>query len=631
MTPSLISTPQIQALHQEITSLTESSVTHQDIITASKQQRRRELKLLDTATICPVPQVRTFQDRLPGLKESRLQKLVTQEFYNADVMATALCVTDAVIYTQPVQMGSVTSLMRIRHWIENLHGSPNDLKANLGRARDFFAVKTALESSGIDLVHELSVGLFGTNRLRVTVPNFAYIYGGFECSPPIITDKRVVTWCQATKNPVNYLLYENVFPGSLTLAEYVRTCTVSQFLDKYFQILYALRYAAQEIDFTHYHLTADRVILRPLDPRDASTSSGPPGPFKLSYLTERGLEYVSTDYVATMIDFSWSHFNYNGEAFGNYQHLNKFVYPRRSFPLTDAYKLLCTSLVEMQNHGNRTTFDDLTSILEFFSSESPQQILQHQASFDFGLPLTPELASKTLDDLARYIRSTQACSFITPNPGNQPILGCQGTSFCVTVEGMTRLIGLDKPATPETVFDFYEMGTRSLSQGKTLDSLKRDFPYEAAVSSAKTKLGQLFMSISKEISATRQIDLNLLPLTEIFTWTTLEAYRHYLLQVAAIYDQLESANIQITVLKFTAEAYQDTNTLDLVEERYRQLLNLMIPLNGFLSGLRDDRQHLEAILDNPVNQKFIDETLQRDPRLNWYWNGRPIFDYMLVT
>jgi hypothetical protein len=631
MSAPLISTPELLALHKEVSTLTSSSVTQRDINAAAKQQRRQELKLLDTASICPVPKIKTFQDRLPGLKESRLQKLVTDQFYNADVMATALCVTDAVLYTQPVQIGAVTTLMRIRHWIQNLHGSPDEFKASLATARDLFAVKTTLDSPDSDLVHELCVGLFGTNRLRVAVPNFTYIYGGFECSPPIIQDKRVISWCHDQKNtsssgnPVNYLLYENIFPASITLAEYVRSCTTSQFLDKYLQVLYALRQAVQAIDFTHYRLTADRVILRPIKPNSSDKSL-----FELPYVTERGLEYLLTDAVATLTDFSWAHFEYNGEPLGNYHHVDTFVYPRRSFPLADAYKLLCTSLESMQSSGNGATFTDVSTLLAFFSSEHPRDIIRQHAPIGYSLPLTPRLAATTLDDLTRYIRQIQACAFLSSTPGTHRVLGCQGTDFCITAEGMTRLIGLDKPATPETVFDFYAIGTERLSQGQSLDDLKRQFPYDKATNQAKDKLDHLFTDIAQGLKSIRRLDLSLLPITDIFTWATLDAYRQYLIRVAQVYDQLETANIQITVLKFTADAYNDRLTLDLMDERYQQLLSLMIPLNDHLSSFRDDRKHLESVLDNPVNQEFIDMAIKRDPRLNWYWQGQHIFDYMLT-
>lgn len=627
-----ISTQQLLTLHQEVSDLTGSSVTQRDINNAAKQQRRRELQLLDTSSICPVPQIRTFQERLSGLKEIRLQKLVTDQFYNADVMATALCVTDAVLYTQPVQIGSVTTLMRIRHWIQNLQGSPTELKASLATAKDLFAVKTLIESMDSDLVHELCVGLFGTNRLRVTLPNFAYIYGGFECSQPIIQDKQVVSWCHPTKNsttsgvPINYLLYENVFPNSITLAEYSRSCTSSQFLEKYLQVIYALRYANQEIDFTHYHLTADRVILRSVEPTTAPKSM-----FELPYTTERGLEYLLTDAVAMILDFSWAHFEYNGEPFGNYRHLDAFVYPRRSFPLTDAYKLLCTSLAAMQSGNNLVTFTEMAKILGFFSPDSPMELLRQQAAIGYALPLTTQLATKTVDDLTRYIRQIHACSFLTPTPGSHRILGCQGTDFCITTEGITRLIGLDKPATPDDAFDFYALGTQQLSRGQNLDELKHRFQYERAMNQAKTQLDQSFDTITQGLKSIRRVEIGILPITEIFTWGTREAYRQYLIGVAQVYDQLEAANIQITVIKFTAEAYNDIPTLDLIEERYQQLLDLMIPLNDHLASLREDRKHLEAILDNPVNQEFIEIALKRDPRLNWYWDGRSIFDYMLMT
>ena len=42
------------------------------------------------------------------------------------------------------------------------------------------------------------------------LPNFAYIYGGFKCSGPILNDNnKVVDWCVNNNYSVNYILYEN--------------------------------------------------------------------------------------------------------------------------------------------------------------------------------------------------------------------------------------------------------------------------------------------------------------------------------------------------------------------------------------------------------------------------------------
>src|SRR5436190_712755 len=82
---------------------------------------------------------------------------------------------------------------------------------------------------------------------RSYVPNFAYVFGGFKCSAPILQDPKYilgsagrypVNWCNSGLD-IEYIIYENIAPA-VSFKEYVKKCTFEQFLDKYLQIIYAL-------------------------------------------------------------------------------------------------------------------------------------------------------------------------------------------------------------------------------------------------------------------------------------------------------------------------------------------------------------------------------------------------------
>src|SRR5579884_2098120 len=135
------------------------------------QQQSLELDLITQANVCPV-------DSLPNLQE-RLGEWFTQ-------------------------------LKRIG--TESTAGFA--FQGDMKKEKNVFIVKTSQNPETDDLQHELFVGLFGLNQLRSTkqglpVYNFAYIFGGFKCSPPLVSpqDKTAVAWCNNMKDTVNYVFY----------------------------------------------------------------------------------------------------------------------------------------------------------------------------------------------------------------------------------------------------------------------------------------------------------------------------------------------------------------------------------------------------------------------------------------
>src|SRR5690606_14916983 len=114
--------------------------------------------------------------------------------------------------------------------------------ASLKETKDLFVIKAPqydyLSSS---LLHEYVIGMYGTNRIRHLVPNFTYVFGYFECLPPILNDPSngnlVSTWCTNNiENSVNYIIYENI-TNSESMFSYMLTATPKQFIAMYTQVL----------------------------------------------------------------------------------------------------------------------------------------------------------------------------------------------------------------------------------------------------------------------------------------------------------------------------------------------------------------------------------------------------------
>ena len=138
-----------------------------------------------------------------------------------------------------------------------------------------------------------------------------------------------------------YLIYEKV-KNSKPLQEFVAGgCTPGEFLNILIQIVLALNYAYQKIGFSHNDLHSENILIRQLNQ---------PVVIGYPWLDENGQEktwYLRTSQVATFIDYGRSiiRYPYQGkdEYFG--YSLPKYgLYPDRSYPMADIYKICMSSL-----------------------------------------------------------------------------------------------------------------------------------------------------------------------------------------------------------------------------------------------------------------------------------------------
>ena len=177
-----------------------------------KEEANREIDLLKTMQICPIEKhgsnetKNRIRKHLSGIETKQIKTLVNDDFYDADLMLAVSCITDAAITTpSPNSNMGLNSIEKIRHWIVNLRQIGEEsvegyaMVGSFKSATDLFVLKVEKESyEGISSInHEMIVGIYGTNRLRNTIPNFSYIYGGFKCAPPLIdpNTKKVISFC----------------------------------------------------------------------------------------------------------------------------------------------------------------------------------------------------------------------------------------------------------------------------------------------------------------------------------------------------------------------------------------------------------------------------------------------------
>lgn len=410
---------------------------------------------------CSLPNSKRILKNIDGIQTSKVGSLGKKQFYNANVMEAILCSMNTLF----IGSDSIPINQRVVHWLSLISkfGSGVNgyaLDASFREAKDLFIIK----GQGGELVHEYFVGL-QLNPLRNQIPNFAYIFGGFRCLPPLFDDKKIRTWCSADKkypgqkdtNYLQYVVYEKISP-SKTLRESLSNLTFDKFLEYYGQAMLAVRLAHETCDFTHYDLHDENLLLRQV-PGKAN--------FVLEYPWKNGESiYISTDRIATIIDYGMSHVRVDGKNYGTHHFQNYNIYPDKSMPLYDAYKLLCFCAYYMKDNEKEKTIP----LFEFFSSDVKDlkdlnEYLETNVNYYFLLPPIP--SSQTLDNYLDLMIRLYPNIFKSSVSNSDDILNCS-QQICVSKGEVLRQFGLTNTFQLETLYDTYDFIKRNPHQEKTI-------------------------------------------------------------------------------------------------------------------------------------------------------------------
>lgn len=387
----------------------------------------------------------TFVNEFNNLNIEKLQDLVHHDFYNSQVMENISQLVSTLVYFDETPRNNNTHI--INRYITNLKriGEPSEngiaMKADFKNAKDLFIVKAPKDPVYDELKHELIVSIFGTNQMRKYIPNFAYVYGGFKCSPPILnvddinvvnhlkgSSRDVNKWCVTNNNEVNYILYENIAPAD-TASNFFKDCSQFEFLDVFMQVLYSIKMANHLIDFTHYDLHTNNVLIRkPFDKE-----------FQIDYadFTKEGQipingKYLKTNFIATIIDYGMSHIAIRDTHYGFFGFEKLFILQERSNIMYDLYKFLMFAASDTIKY-NKPVFEIIRIIFEFFNiDEKLEDALINQEKNYYCYPLTEDTNLVTIEAFEEYLEDNfDMDSFISERMyNNVDILDCE--KMCLT-------------------------------------------------------------------------------------------------------------------------------------------------------------------------------------------------------
>lgn len=388
-------------------------------------ESKYEFEFLETYSPCDLDKISLISLNLPSLDIKKLKDLIDVNFYDYNIMSTTSCIIRAF----------TNSPENIHQLITNVHqiGTPSvygiALDADLNNAENFFIFKFPKNGN---LNHECFVAFKATNYLRKFCPNFMYIFDTIDCSIPVIgPDGKVINWCNKSENPNNnkmYAILENCLPN-ISFSEFCKQCSLKDFIRYYFQIVLAIREGYLKYKFTHYDMHTGNILLRKVSSNK----------FYIPYETLQGTIFLeSLEYISTIIDYGFSHIEItvpesyplenNSRQFGFDLKLPKGVY-REALPITDVYKLLCTSLFIMKNNNNNT-FENAKYLLNFFigSSTDYNEFLNQQSLNNFYLPLIPKVTQINYDSYVDYclefIEKMKISDIVQKTEPNGKILKC---------------------------------------------------------------------------------------------------------------------------------------------------------------------------------------------------------------
>lgn len=440
-----------------------------------------EIEFLETYSPCDSDKISLISLNLSSLDVKKLKDQININFFDYNMMATTSCIIRAF----------TNSPENIHQLITNVHqiGNPSvygiALDADLNKkskqeeiAENFFILKYPKRGS---LNHECFVAFKATNYLRQNCPNFMYIFDTFDCSIPVIApDGKAINWCNKYDNQDNtiYAILENCHPN-ISFSEFCKNCSLKDFIRYYFQIVLAIREGYLKYKFTHYDMHTGNILLR-------KVSSDK---FYIPYETLQGIIYLeSLEYISTIIDYGFSYIEVDSQHFGFNLKLPKGVYIQ-ALPITDVYKLLCSSLFLMKKYNN-PTFENAKYLLNFFIDSSDyEQFINQQLLNNFYLPLIPEVIKINYDDYIDYclefITKMKISDIIQKNNPNGKILKCGYSEDkmmasniikkCNTSNYYLNTVGVPLSSTTTiniiTFLDFYNLH-KKLSEEHIINTIK---------------------------------------------------------------------------------------------------------------------------------------------------------------
>ena len=281
-----------------------------------------------------------FRLRIFGIDSDILESVLsTEDALNASIHDNLSCAVDAIIYDGKLPGRFTPSQTeRVRNWFPSIQQIGKEsvegyaLKTSFTTDTNLFIMKAPRNPKNDELVHEALIGFYALNKLRRILPNYMYVYGYVKCSPPVIIDKEVTTWCSSSNPAVSYLIAENI-RDAVPIGDFITdpNTTSLDVLVVFYQIMNALNLAYKSYGYTHYDLHYGNIMVRKYPKIVAIPYFG---------VETKIIGYLASQYVPYLIDYGYSRITIGGVGFGKIGLESYGVEGTSAFPMFDTYKLI---------------------------------------------------------------------------------------------------------------------------------------------------------------------------------------------------------------------------------------------------------------------------------------------------
>jgi archaellum component FlaC len=616
-----------------------------------KSQRTLESEIIQrTNSFCPLAQIK---DRT--VRAEDIERALSEGFGDANVLRTLMCMNNSILSYSPNDAGRG---FKVRHYLENLtqiggesaegYAAVADVNSgsNSPSGKNLFVTKAPRkidENFRSNQTHEYFVGAFGTNSLRNKIPNFAFMMGFFKCSPPYIdnssyafngtnNERKALTYCQndVDGNQVNYLIYENV-SNSVTLQSFIeKGCTFQQFLNVFIQIILALDLAYTELDFTHYDLHTENVLVREL-----------PEEILICYRSDGMQKYLKTKYVATIIDYGRSHIKFEGKDFGD-AFFEAGTYPNLSYPMNDIYKLLMFSLnasafgnKDMRNYAglsdqeikfaNADVFQNAKELISYFNPDvirnnmtnsliNAADYVIESRKFYYQLPYSPQFNIRPLkffQDIIMTIYPGFIKKIFKDNVlDSDPVYGCANKGTCYSLE--QAISEYSKPTINyiDDAYTFYEMVRSQQINLQTIIS-EGEKRYEAYMVQLRNDKNKFINQYNQVTQGYNIINLQTGAPDDLkFQNEFLEFYRRFIAKSVKLVDLLTSIGQIEMVIKMLNELYPNKSQqivpgtnyryIDISQEEFDIIRESVGGMNQVISSIKQDVVYISTLNEREI-------------------------------
>lgn len=592
---------------------------------------KEELAIVISNYRCANDTLNMLSKNINNLDNKNLKELVSNEFYNINVLKNVQCLIENTYYTSPFS-NIFTVDERKRLHISNIiiiSEATAYSRAYLAKYNKELniVIKESLEYyNNFTLAHEAFVGLYAINSLRAIIPNFMYTYG-LMAENKFINRKfpqYVKTISYLTLNDDDdkaaykklHLVVESI-DKSVSLDDFIMKIDVNFniFINVFMQILYALENAQHLIDFTHYDLHSGNILI--------SKKTGLSN--EILYQRANGENrYVSGNYLATIIDFGFTHVKVDNKDYGinrNYYSGNK----NALHPLFDIYKLLGFISYNYLTYNSKPEIEKFNLFLEkvwqIFTPDIPWKTLvteQRELRYNYvkNIDKNPYLMSVFVEQVEDILEENFSINFTKKISDN--ILYCNNTN-CKNNDEILEYENLKINNTSFTdiisVYDYYHYASNDITVLEfvihyvTTDYFKSSFKNE--FNKFNKLLDNLYDNLIKASNLLKVNSMNVINIKYKNTATNIANGVYTIIEILHYINQI---NFDIKILNFyVVKVFDiiDDNTIkhqynEFIKSYYQNYNNILTDLNIF----KEDtiiliKNNLPEIITKITNKDFI--------------------------